>query len=103
MLGSFNDAPGGSAEEFKEVTLAGGLEYWYDNLLAIRAGYFNEAATKGNRKYFTLGVGVKYSSFGLDFSYLIPTVQNNPLQNTLRFTLLFNFDKKAVKDVPTEE
>ncbi len=104
MLGSFNDAPGGGAEELKEVTLAGGLEYWYDNLLAIRAGYFNEAATKGNRKYFTLGVGVKYSAFGLDFSYLIPTVQNNPLQNTLRFTLLFNFDKKVVKDeVPTEE
>ncbi|MBL0047616.1 MAG: type IX secretion system outer membrane channel protein PorV [Bacteroidetes bacterium] len=103
MLGSFNDAPGGGKEELKEVTLAGGLEYWYDNLLAIRAGYFNEAATKGNRKYFTLGVGVKYSAFGLDFSYLIPTVQNNPLQNTLRFTLLFNFDKKAVKDVPTEE
>lgn len=103
ILGSFNDAPGGGSEELKEVTLAGGLEYWYDNLLAIRAGYFNEAATKGNRKYFTLGVGVKYSAFGLDFSYLIPTVQNNPLQNTLRFTLLFNFDKKAVKDVPTEE
>lgn len=104
MLGSFNDAPGGGSEELKEVTLAGGLEYWYDNLLAIRAGYFNEAATKGNRKYFTLGVGVKYSAFGLDFSYLIPTVQNNPLQNTLRFTLLFNFDKKAAsKEVPLEE
>jgi hypothetical protein len=104
MLGSFNDAPGGGSEELKEVTLAGGLEYWYDNLLAIRAGYFHEAATKGNRKYFTLGVGVKYSAFGLDFSYLIPTVQNNPLQNTLRFTLLFNFDKKAMsKDVPLED
>ncbi len=104
MLGSFNDAPGGGSEELKEVTLAGGLEYWYDNLLAIRAGYFHEAATKGNRKYFTLGVGVKYSAFGLDFSYLIPTLQNNPLQNTLRFTLLFNFDKKAVsREVPTEE
>jgi hypothetical protein len=103
MLGSFNDAPGGGSEELKEVTLAGGLEYWYDNLLAIRAGYFHEAATKGNRKYFTLGVGVKYSAFGLDFSYLIPTQQNNPLQNTLRFTLLFNFDKKAIsKEVPME-
>ena len=103
MLGSFNDAPGGGKEELKEVTLAGGIEYWYDNLLAIRAGYFNEAATKGNRKYFTFGVGVKYNVFGLDFSYLIPTKQNNPLQNTLRFSLLFDFDGVKAEEKAPEE
>ncbi len=54
--------------------------------------YFYEHKTKGNRKYFTLGVGLRYNVFGLDFAYLIPTEQRNPLENTLRFTLSFNFD-----------
>ena len=59
---------------------------------SIRAGYFHEAATKGNRKYFTVGAGLRYNVFGLDFAYLIPTEQRNPLENTLRFSLLFNFE-----------
>ncbi len=102
MLQSFSDAPGGFKEELHEINIAGGLEYWYDQQFAFRAGYFYEHETKGNRKYFTLGAGLKYNVFGLDFAYLIPTDQRNPLENTLRFTLVFNFDslKKAATDEP---
>ncbi|OPZ97435.1 MAG: hypothetical protein BWY70_01502 [Bacteroidetes bacterium ADurb.Bin408] len=75
----------------REITLSSGVEYWYDKQFAIRAGYFYEHATKGNRKYFTLGAGLKYNVFGLDFAYLIPTQQRNPLENTLRFSLTFDF------------
>ena len=92
MVGSFSDAPGGFKEELREFNLGGGFEYWYDNQFAVRAGYFHEHATKGNRKFITLGAGLKYNVFSLDFAYLIPTQQRNPLENTLRFTLLFNFD-----------
>ncbi|MDD3876849.1 MAG: type IX secretion system outer membrane channel protein PorV [Bacteroidales bacterium] len=91
MFSSFSDAPGGFKEEVREITISAGLEYWYDKQFAIRAGYFYEHATKGNRKYFTLGAGLKYNVFGLDFAYLIPTEQRNPLENTLRFSLLFDF------------
>lgn len=91
MFGSFTDAPGGFKEEMREITLSSGVEYWYDKQFAIRAGYFYEHATKGNRKYFTLGAGLKYNVFGLDFAYLIPTQQRNPLENTLRFSLTFDF------------
>jgi hypothetical protein len=90
---SFYDSPGGAAEEFKEINYSFGLEYWYAKQFSIRAGYFNESKTKGNRKYMTLGAGLRYSVFGLDFAYLIPVTTHNPLENTLRFTLLFNFDK----------
>ncbi|HNQ12160.1 MAG TPA: type IX secretion system outer membrane channel protein PorV [Bacteroidia bacterium] len=89
---SFGDAPDGFSEELKEFNIAFGAEYWYDQQFAFRAGYFYEHATKGNRKYFTLGAGLRYNVFGLDFSYLIPTDQRNPLENTLRFTLTFDFD-----------
>lgn len=92
ILQSFGDAPDGFSEEIKEINICGGLEYWYDEQFAFRAGYFYEHATKGNRKYFTLGAGLRYNVFGLDFAYLIPTEQRNPLENTLRFTLTFNFD-----------
>jgi len=92
MLQSFYDAPDGFSEELHEITYSVGVEYWYDKQFAIRGGYFYEDKTKGNRKYFTLGAGLKYNVFGLDFSYLIPTDQKNPLENTLRFTLVFDFD-----------
>jgi len=92
MIQSFTDAPGGFREEIKEVNIAMGLEYWYDKQFALRGGFFYEDPTKGNRKYFTLGAGLKYNVFGLDFAYLIPMEQHNPLANTLRFTLLFDFD-----------
>lgn len=99
IFNSFSDAPDGFSEELHEINLCGGLEYWYDNQFAFRAGYFYEHATKGNRKYFTLGAGLKYSVFGLDFAYLIPTDQRNPLENTLRFTLIFDFNSlKKAKD-----
>ena len=92
MIGSFSDAPGGYKEELREITYSAGLEYWYDKQFAVRAGYFYEHATKGNRKYFTVGAGLKYNVFGLNLAYLIPTEQHNPLENTLRFSLLFDFD-----------
>lgn len=94
MLQSFYDAPGGFSEELREVSIAAGVEYWYDKQFAIRGGYFYEDKTKGNRKFFTLGAGLRYNVFGLDFAYLIPTggQAKNPLENTLRFTLHFDFD-----------
>lgn len=88
---SFSDAPGGMAEELREFTLAGGVEYWYSEQFAVRGGYFHEHATKGNRKYFTLGAGLKYQVFKLDFAYMVPTGQNHPLRETLRFTMAFDF------------
>jgi hypothetical protein len=93
MLQSFYDAPGGFREEIREVNIAAGIEYLYAGQFAIRAGYFDEHSTKGNRKYFTLGAGIKYNVFNLDFAYLIPTAgQTNPLANTFRFTLSFEFE-----------
>lgn len=90
---SFGDAPGGAKEEFREINYASGLEYWYDKQFAVRAGYFYEHPTKGNRQYLTFGAGLKYNVFGLDFAYLVPvSTQNSPLQNTLRFTLTFDFE-----------
>ncbi len=92
IFSSFGDAPGGFSEEMSEFNYAVGLEYWYDKQFAVRLGHFNEHRNKGNRKFLTVGVGVKYSVFGLDFAYLVPTSnQRNPLDNTLRFTLMFDF------------
>lgn len=96
ILSSFGDAPSGSGEELRELMYSLGIEYWYDNQFAVRAGYFNEHASKGNRKYMTVGLGLKYNVFGLDLSYLVPTTsQQNPLDNTLRFTLIFDFGEQA--------
>ncbi len=89
---SFYDAPGGFKEELQEISYASGVEYWYNEQFSIRGGYFFENQNKGNRKYFTLGAGFKINIFALDFSYLIPTAQNNPLARTLRFSLAFNFN-----------
>ena len=92
ILGSFGDAPGGFSEELRELMFSAGMEYWYDKQFALRMGYFHEDATKGNRKYFTAGLGIKYQVFGLNISYLIPTTnQRSPLDNTLRFSMLFDF------------
>jgi len=95
IFNSFSDAPGGMSEEFKEITWSLGIEYWYQNQFAIRTGYFHENEDKGNRKFYTTGVGVKLSMFDLDFSYLIPSSQNNPLQNTLRVSISANLDLKS--------
>jgi hypothetical protein len=92
IFSSFSDAPGGFGEELSELSYSVGVEYWYDRQFAIRAGYFHEDPTKGNRKYFTVGLGLKYNIFGLNFSYLVPTSnRTNPLDNTLRFSLVFDF------------
>jgi len=110
---SFWDAPGVAAdplypddrsvgkEEWREINWSVGLEYWYAKQFALRAGYFHEDATKGNRKFFTVGLGLKLKVFALDFSYLIPTSQKNPLENTLRFTLSFDFEGVAKNDTKT--
>jgi len=96
MFGSFGDAEGGFSEELQEVAISGGVEYWYNNTFAGRIGYFYEAEEKGNRKYLTLGLGFRYQRFGIDFAYLVPQEQEHPLAETLRFSLLFNFEKSSV-------
>lgn len=89
---SFGDAPDGFSEELREFTLGAGVEYMYQDSFALRLGYFNEHETKGARKYFTLGAGFKYNVVKIDVSYLMSTSKiQNPLENTLRFSLTFNF------------
>lgn len=89
---SFNDAPGGMKEEFKEFTWALGAEYWYQDSFALRTGFFHESQEKGARKYMTLGAGFKYNTVKVDVSYLFSASKvRNPLENTLRFSLTFNF------------
>lgn len=94
MIQSFYDAPFGFKEEMQEISYAAGIEYWYAKQFAVRAGYFHEHANKGNRKYFTAGVGLKMNVFGLDFAYLIPTsaTSTSPLSNTWRFSLIFDLN-----------
>jgi hypothetical protein len=97
-MSSFGDAPDGFSEELKEFQISLGAEYWYNNQFALRAGYFYEDKTKGNRRYFTAGAGLKYNVFGLNFSYLVPTgsgVNQNPLSNTLRFSIVFDLGEGA--------
>ena len=89
---SFYDAPGGFKEEMHEITYSAGAEYVYNGIFAIRGGYFHEHETKGNRKYFTAGAGFRLNAFTLDFSYLMPLVQNHPLGRTLRFSLAFDIN-----------
>ncbi len=117
ILQSFYDAPGivvdvtgngdyeitkGSKfkEELREINIGGGLEYWYGSLLALRAGFYHEHASKGNRKFLTFGAGLYYSKFGIDISYLASVTQNNPLANTVRFSLSFKFGDTKLNDNP---
>ena len=103
---SFSDAPGRLQEELKEFMFGLGAEYWYNDQFAVRTGYYYEDKTKGNRKYFTIGAGIKYSMFGLNFSYLIPSgngVNRNPLSNTIRFSVTFDFDNDETNEAPTEQ
>ncbi|MBT8273525.1 MAG: type IX secretion system outer membrane channel protein PorV [Bacteroidia bacterium] len=89
---SFGDAPGGFSEELKEFTWALGSEYRYQDSFAFRAGYFNEAEEKGARKFFAIGAGFKYTTINIDVSYLFSASKvQSPLENTLRFSLTFNF------------
>jgi Type IX secretion system protein PorV len=89
---SFGDAPGGFSEELKEFTWALGAEYQYQDSFAMRLGYFNESDDKGARKFFALGAGFKYTTINIDLSYLFSASKiQSPLENTLRFSLTFNF------------
>jgi len=99
---SFGDSPYGFVGEMSEFSIQTGVEYWYNKLLRVGVGFFYETPSAGNRQFFTLGAGVRYKVFGLDFSYLIPTRQRNPLENTLRFTLSFHFDKIGKKKKDTK-
>lgn len=92
---SFGDAPGGFSEELKEVTYALGAEYEYQDSFSLRSGYFHESDEKGARKFFSLGAGFKYNVVKVDVSYLFSASKvKNPLENTLRFSLTFNFGDK---------
>lgn len=92
---SFGDAPGGFSEELKEFTYSVGAEYLYQDSFAMRLGYFNESPLKGARKFFSLGAGFKYNVVKVDVSYLFSASKvRNPLENTLRFSLTFNFGDK---------
>jgi hypothetical protein len=98
---SFGDAPGGFSEELKEFQISVGGEYTYNDQFSLRLGYFYENPTKGDRQYFTVGAGLNYEVFGLNFSYLIPSgngVNRNPLSNTLRFSILFNLGSQETSN-----
>ncbi|MCR4700653.1 MAG: type IX secretion system outer membrane channel protein PorV [Bacteroidaceae bacterium] len=94
---SFHDAPGGFKEELEEINWGLGAEYCYHNQFSLRAGYHHESASKGNRKYYSVGAGFKMNVFSLDASYIISTAQTNPLDQTLRFSLTFDMD--GLKDM----
>ncbi|MBK8506940.1 MAG: type IX secretion system outer membrane channel protein PorV [Saprospiraceae bacterium] len=105
VVSSWSDAPGGFSEELQELTYSLGAEYWYDQQFALRAGYFSEHRLKGARKYLTLGLGLKYHVFGINMSYLISTggqttQVSNPLDKTLRFSLLFDFSAVDMATTP---
>ncbi|MBU6157654.1 MAG: type IX secretion system outer membrane channel protein PorV [Bacteroidetes bacterium] len=90
---SFGDAPGGFGEELEEFQISAGAEYAYDGMFFVRAGYFHEGRYKGNRRFFSAGVGINYNKLGFNFSYLIPSgqgINQNPLSNTTRFGIIFD-------------
>lgn len=103
MFSSFSDAPGGASEEFKEIIINAGVEYWYNKTFAGRIGYFSESKLKGNRKYMTIGLGFQKSKFGLDIAYLVPTnKREHPLAETIRFGLNFRMPSKFHEDTVTD-
>lgn len=94
MFNSFSDAPGGALEEWHEIAWSAGVEYWYVKQFALRGGYYYEHKTKGNRKFFTVGVGLRMTVFGLDAAYVVPTGgSDSPLANTWRISLTYEFEK----------
>lgn len=104
-FGSFTDAPDGFSEELREFMVSAGVEYWYNDLFAVRGGYYYENVDKGDRQYFTAGLGLRYQVFGVDFAYLMPrggAGRNHPLQETLRVSLQFNLDQ-GIQESVTEE
>lgn len=95
IFNSFSDAPGGFKGELQEINLHGGLEYWYNNTIAARVGYFYENPHTGDRQYLSFGLGARLSVFGVDGTYLVPNSQANPLAQTIRVSLHFNLNKLA--------
>jgi len=107
LFQSFYDAPNGFSEELKEINPSLGFEYWYDKQFAGRLGYFYESPSKGNRQFLTIGLGVKYTVFQFDFAYLVATntqstTTRNPLDQTLRFSLQFYFNKAKGGGIDTQ-
>lgn len=104
IFGSFSDAQGGFSEEMREFTLSTGVEYWYHDYFAGRAGYFVEAFDKGNREYLTVGIGAQMQRFGLDVAYLVPTnKRENALAETIRFTITLLFEASQNEDSVTDQ
>ena len=93
IFSSFSDAPNGFREELNEITISSGLEYLYKDLFALRFGYFHENNDKGARRFITMGAGIIYNNFSVDFSYISTVEQNHPLAETMRFSVAFLFDK----------
>lgn len=89
-------------EELSEINIATGLEYWYNNIFALRGGFFYESNNKGGRQFFTAGFALQYNIFGLDISYLAALKRNNPLANTLRFTLRFKIGQSTKSATPAK-
>lgn len=87
----FNGTENVSVSLAQQLMLGFGLEYWYDNLFALRGGYYYENPENGNREFITLGAGLRYNIFGVDFSYLYTLEEDHPLANTIRLSLLINF------------
>jgi len=100
ILSSFGDAQGGFREELTEYNISFGMEYLYSKQFAVRTGYYYEHADKGARQFITVGAGLKYNVFNIDISYLVPTNnRRNPLDNTLRFGLIFDFAAIAADEI----
>ena len=93
VFNSFSDAPGGFKGELQEINLHAGAEYWYNNIIAARVGYFYENPHVGARQYLSFGLGARLSVFGVDGTFLVPNSQANPLANTIRVSLHFNLNK----------
>jgi hypothetical protein len=103
-FGSFSDAPNGFSEEIQEVALAVGAEYWYNDIFAIRGGYFGENKNKSGRKFFTAGAGIRFADrYAVDFAYMFPVAQNSPLAQTLRISLGLYLNKAEKLDISDEK
>ena len=113
IFGSFTDSPGnvfedngsyyvesGSVfkEELNEINLSFGAEFLYSELFALRAGYFHEHPTKGNRRFISFGAGIKYKVLELDLSYILALTQASPLANTIRFSIKLNMGSSGSKN-----
>lgn len=94
---SFSDSPNGFKGELEEIQWSVGAEYTYNDKFTVRAGYHHESESQGNRKYFTFGAGFRMSVFSIDAGYVWSTAASNPLDQTLRVSLAFDFD--GIKDL----